>query len=394
MSVEVDRTLRLAWESFCDELKSAGDIAFRPQAPTGEVDRAGAIRLLSRNIALALAFKLENADPAYPMLMHYFDPFRKQGGDNSDALYVGAPMNGVDTYRLVGRLGSARYFAITVVETGPTPYGGGVAATVFGEDIETDSDGRFSLVFSPQEQPGHWIKTTPNTFRVTVRQFFADWEHEEPMEAHIERVTGDGGAPQLSAAHVASGLADAAAWLKISLTYWADMIEKWKRRPNHFLSYRQLDDHKIDATPGGEPLIAYWQLPPDEVLIVRVVPPPTAKYWAVEFGNYWWETMDYRFRLANTNCHYARLEPNGELIIVVSHEDPGVPNWLDPSGHSEGYLTVRWMLAETCPIPQCQQMKRADLARALPAGVARITPEARALQIAARRRGVARRFKW
>ena len=130
------------------------------------------------------------------------------------------------------------------------------------------------------------------------------------------------------------------------------------------------------------------------MLIVRVVPPPSAPYWAVEFGNYWWETMDYRFRLANTNCHYATLEANGELIIVVSHDDPGVPNWLDPSGHSEGYITVRWMLAQTCPIPQCQQIKRADLWSVLPPDIARITPEARVRQIAARRRGVARRFKW
>jgi hypothetical protein len=56
--------------------------------------------------------------------------------------------------------------------------------------------------------------------------------------------------------------------------------------------------------------------------------------------------MDYRYRLANTNCHYAALEEDGELIVVVSHDDPGLPNWLDPSGHSEGYVTYRWMLAD------------------------------------------------
>ena len=109
------------------------------------------------------------------------------------------------------------------------------------------------------------------------------------------------------------------------------MIEKWKAQPNRFLSYRQLDDNPIDATPGGEPLICYWQVPEDEALIVRVFP-PRARYWSVEFGNYWWESMDYRYRLANTNDHYAKREADGELILVVSHEDPGVPNWLDASG--------------------------------------------------------------
>jgi hypothetical protein len=385
--------LRAAWDAFCDKLKAAGDIAMRPTAADNPVDRAAAFRLLSRNIALALQFEFENCDPLHPELLHYFNPLRKQGGDNTDALYVGAPINGTDTYRITGHRGSATYFGVTVVETGDTPWGGGVAGALFGDEIVTGADGSFELMLGPIPQPGNWIRTTPNTFRVTFRQFFADWEGEEPMQARIDRLTGDGAPPELTPEKVTSGLAAAAHWVDWSVTYWADMIEKWKSQPNRFLSYRQLDENKIDATPGGEPLIAYWMLPPDEVLIIRVTPPP-ALYWAVEFGNYWWETMDYRYRLASTNCHHAVLEDNGELIVVASHDDPGLPNWLDPSGHSEGYVTYRWMRADHYPVPQCQQVKRAELFDHLPAEVKRSTPELRAEQIAGRRRGIMKRFKW
>jgi hypothetical protein len=104
--------------------------------------------------------------------------------------------------------------------------------------------------------------------------------------------------------------------------------------------------------------------------------------------------MDYRYRLASTNCHHAVLEDDGELIVVVSHDDPAVPNWLDPSGHTEGYITYRWMLAETCPVPQCEQVPRDALFEHLPAGVRRITPRGRHAQLEARRRGVLKRFKW
>ena len=213
------------------------------------------------------------------------------------------------------------------------------------------------------------------------------------MEARIDRLGGGGPPPELTPERVVNGLADAAHWIDWSLNYWADMIEKWKAQPNRFLSYRQLDDNKIDATPGGEPLIAYWILPRDEALIIRVHP-PRARYWSVEFGNYWWETMDYRYRLASTNCHHAVLEEDGELIVVVSHDDPGLPNWLDPSGHGEGYVTYRWMLAESHPVPHCVQVPRAQLLERLPPGVRRITPEGRREQLAARRRGVLKRFKW
>jgi hypothetical protein len=187
------------------------------------------------------------------------------------------------------------------------------------------------------------------------------------------------------------GLRDAAAWVRESTWYWADMLDKWKAQPNHFLSYRQLDDNAIDATPGGEPLICYWQLPQDEVLVVRVTP-PAADYWAVEFGNYWWETMDYRYRLCSTNCHHAQLEDNGELILVVSHTDPGHPNWLDPSGHVEGYITVRWMGADHYPAPLVAQMPAAALASYLPAGVRSISAAQRHRQLEGRRLGILRRF--
>ena len=394
METDHDQLLRDAWNNFCDELKRAGDVVFRPGTASNSTDRAAGVRYLARNISLALQFELENKDPHHPELLRYYDGIRKQGGDNTDALYVGAPINGTDTYRIYGKRGSARYFSVTVVESGNTPWGGGVGNVMFGDQIKVEEDGTFELMVGPEPQPGkNWLRTTPNAYRLTFRQFFADWEGEDPMEAHIDRLTGDGAPPQLTPEGVAEGLASAAHWLNWSVTYWADQINKWKAQPNKFLSYRQLDNNKIDATPGGEPIIAFWILPPDEALIVRVRP-PKADYWALEFGNYWWETMDYRNRLASTNCHHAALEEDGELIVVVSHDDPGLPNWLDPSGHSEGYLTFRWMLAEGCPVPEVAQVKRTELFDHLPAGVRRISKEDRREQLAARRRGVQHRFKW
>lgn len=388
-----DYLLSAAWAKFCNDLKAAGDIALRHGSAGNPVDRAAGYRLLSRNIALALAFELENKDPRYPELMHYFDPVRKQGGDNADALYVGAPINGRDVYRIIGRRGTARFFSVSVVERGETPWGGAVPSMLFGDDLIVEEDGTFVLWLSPEPQSGNWLRTTPNTFRVTVRQFFADWEGEIPMTARIERATDDGPPPHLSPDLLIEGLAAASDWLSRSVTYWADMLDRWKQRPNLFLSYRQVETNNIDSAPGGEPLISYWMLSAHEALIVRVTP-PRAQYWSVEFGNCWWETMDYRYRLTSTNCHQAALEDDGELILVVSHDDPGLPNWLDPSGHSEGYITFRWMRAESWPVPTVQQVKREDLLGHLPAGVRTITPAGRREQLAGRHRGIACRFSW
>ena len=180
-----DPDLRAAWHAFCDELRDAGEIVFRDTAPARDIDRAKGLRLLARNISLGLQFQLENTDPDYPELLHYFDPLRKQGGDNTDALYVGAPINGEHTYRVSGTRGTAAYFAVTVLEDGETPWGGAVVGSLIDEEIAVDEDGRFEIVLSPKEHPGNWIKTTPGAWRVTFRQFFADWEGEAPMVARI-----------------------------------------------------------------------------------------------------------------------------------------------------------------------------------------------------------------
>jgi len=386
-----DVGLKESWDAFCDELKNSSDLVFRDSTPANDIDRAKGFRLLSRNIALGLQFHLENNNPDFPELLHYFDPIRKQGGDNTDALYVGAPVNGEHTYRISGQRGDARYFAVTVLEDGATPWGGVVIGSLIDSDIKLAGDGTFEIILSPEKHPGNWIQTTPGSWRVTVRQFFADWENEQPMVARIDRLNELEHDPIITPGQVQQGLQDAAAWVRESTFYWADMLDKWKVQPNTFLSYRELDDSSIDATPGGEPLICYWQVPPGEVLVVRVTP-PQANYWAVEFGNYWWETMDYRYRLCSTNCHHAQLEDDGELILVVAHDDPGLPNWLDPSGHVEGYITVRWIGAQNYPAPQCIQMKCEALRDYLPAGMETLSGDARKQQLAARRGGVIKRF--
>jgi hypothetical protein len=391
-----ETALRAAWDSFCDGLKQAGEIVFREGAPSHPVTRAAGLRMLARNVALALQLELENRDSLHPELMHYFDPVRKQGGDNPDALYLGAPINGCDTYRISGTRGSASYVAITVIEHGTTPWGGGVVGSLFGPDLVTDAAGRFEVTLGPDLHPGSWIRTTPGSYRVSVRQFFADWENETPMDARIDRITPIGEdpapAPVFTPERLSEGLAAAGHWLSWSTDYWAAKLALWKARPGEFVAFAEMETARIDATPGGTPLIGYWQVAPGEALILRVTP-PECSYWSCEFGNAWWESMDYRQRLSGTNCHHAVLESDGSLVVVISHSDPGLPNWLDPSGHEEGYVTFRWIGATGCPKPTCERVAVSELASRLPADVRAISPGGRRRQLDARRRGVQRRFK-
>lgn len=387
-----DNHLKESWEAFCEELKAAGDLIFRETTPDNDLARAKGLRLLARNISLGLQFKFDNNDRMFPEMNRYFDPMRKQGGDNSECVYMGTQLDGRETYRIFGDRSSAKYFSVVAVEEGD-PWGNGTIATLYGKDIETDANGNFELFVSPHEHEGNWLKTTEKTFRVTFRQYFADWEKERPMRVRIERLSS----PEithpenLSLERLSKGLVDTARWVDQSIGYWPMMLKRWESRKNEFLSYWQLDDTGIDATPGGDPIVCYWQLPKDEYLIVKVRP-VDCTWWGVEFGNIWWETVDYRYRLSNTNEHYAQLEDDGMLTVVVAHEDPGVPNWLDCSGFSAGYITFRWMLADEHPIPKAQQVKFAVRFDHMPDNVKRMGPDERIEQLAERKSGVYARF--
>lgn len=397
MSEQSDKMLRETWHQFCDDLKASGDLIFREGIPDSEITRATGLRLLARNISLAMQFEMENNNPDFPALLHYFDPLRKQGGDNTDAHYSGAPINGQHSYRIYGNRGSAKYFAITILENGNTPWGGGVVNTRLAKDLHFDADGGFELFIGPEkptdldEGKSNWMQTSLDSYRITFRQFFADWLGEAPMQAHIECLSNTGPHPEFTPDDLARGLAKSSHWVKWSTTYWADMIDKWKVQPNTFLSYGELEKNKIDFTPGGAPIIAYWKLPKDEALILRVTP-PKADYWAVEFGNYWWETMDYRNRFSSTNCHHARLEDNGELVIVITHEDLGAKNWLDPSGHQEGYVTYRWIGCDEYPRPVAEQISLTELHSDYAQLLGQVGAAQRAHDLAERRAGIAQRF--
>jgi hypothetical protein len=86
------------------------------------------------------------------------------------------------------------------------------------------------------------------------------------------------------------------------------------------------------------------------------------------------------------------LEEDGSLLVVVSHDDPGVHNWLDPSGHDEGYVTFRWIGADDYPRPSVEQFPASQLEAKLPPATCRTTPDERADQLRRRRLGVIKRF--
>ena len=78
--------------------------------------------------------------------------------------------------------------------------------------------------------------------------------------------------------------------------------------------------------------------------------------------------------------------------VVIAHEDPGVANWLDTAGHSEGPVILRCVRTETAPVPTTRVVPFADWLGGCPPETRRVTPEERAATIDVRRLAVSKRF--
>ena len=379
--------------ALCRQIDAAIQDAFRRSSAKYPLGQANAVAHVLQNLQLGLAMNYVNADPARPTLFNYMGPHVKQGGDNADAFYSGFAVDHRNTYRLYGKLGTAAYVSITTVERDEsTPWGGKMGAGLYGHDLDVNPDGTFEIFISASKQKGNWLKITENDFRVTIRQFFADWENETPMAAVVE-VVGDSKVPSVAftGENVMRSLEASVHWLSTTVRYWQDVMDLFRKIPNEFRSWRELTGDGVNATPGGDPENCHWKIPEGAALVMRVKP-PRCRFWNVEFNNPWWETMDYRFYLSGTNNHHAVLEDDGELIVVASHEDPGVPNWLDTCGHTEGMMGRRWMFADSFPRYKTQLVDYLDLFSVLPSSVKRITPSERKTQIENRRKGLYRRF--
>jgi hypothetical protein len=225
---------------------------------------------------------------------------------------------------------------------------------------------------------------------LVVRHFFYDWDSEEPSVLHIERI-GDEVEPKdrSVAADVAVSrqIYALGEFVHDNLKFFLD----FNAGPpvNGFMP--PIDRSAMGAAAENRPVIGRYELEPGQALILEVEP-PEGVYWSYSLGNQWWETIHYGRYQSSLNAHQAKVDADGILRVVVSARDPGVANWLDTAGHSNGAMILRCVRTETAPTPTARVVVFDDVVSELPAGTAMVSPSERAAIIAARRLAVHERF--
>jgi hypothetical protein len=391
----VDETLRGEWQAFCDELASAGAILDGDRADDPATQAAG-LRYLLHLVSSGLDLFVHDADPAHPEVCRPQDPDKRWGLDCPDAHYGRAPLDGTGTYRITGGPGDAHYLGITVTAGHLGTQGIRTIGSLSRPgDLACEPDGSFELVVGPDEHPGNWIRTEPDAEAVSFRQFLYDWDRETPSWITIERLDA-AGPPVPDPATETDRLRALGGFVAGSAKLWDDYVDGLRRDVCNTLGAPKPPSSRYGATPDNVYGSGYFELAPDEAVIIEVTP-PACHYWQFQVGNRWFESLDYTYRQTSLNGHQAVLDADGVFRAVLAHVDPGVANWLDAAGSPVLPMAYRYQLPtvafDELPRPSSRVVRLADLDRELDPATPLITPEARADALARRRRAVLRRYR-
>ena len=381
----VDADPAPAWSHLLDRLHESARVVESDPANRNGTDLAAGMRhllvLLAAGIDEVLRF---DPDPVLAVAATSTDDAVTWGMECPDCIYTRAVLRGGESYRLFGNRGTARYVGLQTMD--------GIVSTAneLVDELDVDADGNFEVVLSADPHTGNWMRIDGENPTLTVRHFFYDWDAEVPSSLRIERL---GDRVQSSGHRV-----DRQAAVSRQLVALGDFVHdnlafflQFGAAPptNGFLP--AIDRSDIGAAAENRPVIGRWELGPDEALIVEVEP-PEGIYWSFSIGNPWWETIHYGRHQSSLNAHQAVVDSDGLVRVVLCARDPGVANWLDTAGFSNGPIILRCVRTTTAPTPSTRVVAFDDIAAELPSDTTKVTREERTSILAARRRAVRERF--
>jgi hypothetical protein len=452
--------LREAWDAMIAELERARDAIDQPDLmppPANDRSLAEGYRYLLGYLhgAIERAF---HSDVDHPFIRHALQIVNKATIDNADAIYFQTQIDGRQRYLVRGRVADHRHwrgearaetgvtapqYLIFEVSQGPLAGDTGSLAelrpgikTMTGRldssELEVDAEGRFQILLAP-EKPADWEGNFIGTHRasrrpdpsgvvegpdryadyLSGRQLFYDWEREEAVALTIEPLDRAGSAPAgYTPQSAAEQLRRCGALVRGQMHFWNEfytvLLETHGKRDGsageRFMPRNSFNEPNAAAreTGGGQSTNIYaggvYELEEDEALIVETRVKVAPQYIGFHLSNLWGESHDFANHQSSLNGWQMERDADGVLRWVVAHRDPGVPNWVDTTGHREGFLVPRWAYSTTPPKEDwptivAKKVAFREIREQLPEGVREVTSDERRARIRERQLHIQRRYR-
>jgi hypothetical protein len=298
------------------------------------------------------------SDPARPAFHRMVSPIRKFQGDNPDAIYYSTLIRDDRGYRVRGNIAGATYTSISMeIGSAAGHYPTGVARAINDKELKIAPNGDYEMILSPTEQPGNWFKLEPGTGSVTTRHYFEaeNCIAADPMKViplSIEPLEPAGPAPAPTDASIAASIRAVGNWIRGFTLDQPPMLKSGRPLP----SWVSIVPNRFNppAPPGGSVGFANrdahyasapYYLKPDEALVIEGRF-PKCRFANVMLWNRYMQTYDYVTHRVSLNRKQTRQEADGSFRMIVAHQDPGLPNWLDTEGLPTGLIYWRFIFPE------------------------------------------------
>ncbi|OWY58640.1 hypothetical protein B7486_78870, partial [cyanobacterium TDX16] len=169
-----------------------------------------------------------------------------------------------------------------------------------------------------------------DTTLLLARQTRADPAVERWIDLDVECLSIDEAPPPLDPSRTPDRLNMVALYAGGAAAWFVEWVRPWLDRPNEFAFADPEEQQRVGGDPNIVAQSCYWRFADDEALVVEIDPPRCA-YWNIQVANVWAESLDVR-RPVWRNHTNVFLDDDGVARIVIAHQDPGHPNWLDTAG--------------------------------------------------------------
>jgi len=288
-----------------------------------------------------------NQDPNFPKVVtisrvpHKINnqniPGSRWGIDNPDSVYRVIPIGESQSYVIRGKLGKQLFNEnhFTLWDENMKTIG-----LISGNNIKVDGKNNFEIFVNPKSNEGgkNHIQTSSGAKEFYIRDTMIDWLSDRPNMLEIEILEG-------SRSGKCFDKKKRLETVKAYMHKWAANTTRWNQqalsKPVNEFSFK-IDRDTDGALRNQVYLLGHFALPSSDHCIKLDINLDGAKYFIAPITNIWGTTNNIVTKNGSLNNSQAKVNQDGTYTFILSVNDPGVFNWLDPSGLSEGILTLRW----------------------------------------------------
>ncbi len=366
-----------AWEDFCDTLKVAGRIVLR-EAPDGNPqDLVEGFRYLVRMILMGSFRGIERALPANePSNIAVIRPPLKGGigvqSPNQD--HVVQPVDPRYRYVVKGQRGSASHIHLSAWAP-PVPQNTGSFSTGLKSEelleafnpnanatpvtasldeflLENNTDVEFLLCtreLAGDEPPERWFCITPETRELMMRIVYEDRELQRSPRLTIQCLDEIEIPEPPLPEDMSARLAIAAQMVLGILSDYAVWTKELRSRENTLALTNELYQN-IGGSPDDRHFeFGYWRLEEGKALLIEFEP-PLCEHWNFQLCNHWMENLaNYITGQGYMAQEMVEISADKKVRLVIAAENPGIHNWVDPTGRDHGVMGLRFVRPDEKP---------------------------------------------